>query len=87
MLKLTTFLVFFLAALFVPLWPLLALIGLLYLAAWLAPGGGYKPPGDSDGNEPSDRPPPAPERWVWRDRYRIHRRPSTPFNATKNPLR
>ena len=87
MLKLTTFLVFFIAALFVPLWPLLAVIGLLYLAAWIAPGGGDNPPNERDEADPPEPPTPAPSRWSWRDRYRDTRRPCTPFQPRKTPLR
>jgi hypothetical protein len=33
-----TFLLFFIAAWFMPLWPLLLVIGFIYLIAWAIPG-------------------------------------------------
>jgi hypothetical protein len=87
MLKLTTFLVFFIAALFVPLWPLLAVIGLLYLAAWIAPSGGDNPPNENNDADPPETPPPTPNHCSWRDRYRAQRRSCAPFLPKKTTLR
>jgi hypothetical protein len=48
MIKLTTFLMFFVAAFFVPAWPLLLFIGLIYLLALVTPRNGG-PPSDREG--------------------------------------
>jgi hypothetical protein len=37
-----TFIIFFIAAFLMPLWPILLIIGMLYIIAWIIPSGGNK---------------------------------------------
>jgi hypothetical protein len=77
MLKPIVFLLFFFAAFFVPAWPLLLLVGILYLVAWMAPKGG-----DSDGGgggETPAEPHPTSPGGRWTKFTRTTRRASKPF--------
>jgi hypothetical protein len=80
MLKLLVFLFFFFAAFFVPAWPLLLLVALLYLIAWILPGG-RDSEGDG-GNEPPAEPPPASPGGRWMNPTRATRRSTKPFRQT-----
>lgn len=80
MLKLLVFLFFLIAAFFVPLWPLLLLVALLYLFAWILPGG--RDSEEDGGGEPPAEPPPALPGGRWTNPTRATRRPTKPFRQT-----
>lgn len=80
MIKLLVFLFFFFAAFFVPAWPLLLFVGLLYLIAWLLPRGGDSE--GSGGSEPPPEPPPASPGGRWTNFTRTTRRVTKPFRQT-----
>jgi hypothetical protein len=80
MIKLLVFLFFFVAAFFVPAWPLLLLVGLLYLIAWLMPKGEDSEGGG--GSEPPAETPPASPGGRWTNFTRTTRRATKPFRQT-----
>jgi hypothetical protein len=62
MTRLGVFLAFFIAAFFVPAWPLLLLLAVLYLIAWMLPGGGNPPDDNKGGDSPEPDSPIGGER-------------------------
>jgi hypothetical protein len=80
MTRLGVFLAFFIAAFFVPAWPLLLLLAVLYLIAWMLSGGGDSS-GSDDGDSPAD-PPPASPGGRWTNFTRRARRAAKPFIPT-----
>jgi hypothetical protein len=80
MAKLLVFLFFFITAFFVPAWPLLLLVGLLYLVACLM-ARGSEPDGDGGVDPPDDKPPASPG-GRWTNFTRSTRQATKPFRQT-----
>ena len=77
--RLAVFALFFALAWFVPAWPLLLVIGVIWLVAKLQSGGGKEPP-PGEGGEDRPKPPPTGaggQRWT--PFQRSLRRESKPF--------
>jgi len=77
--RLTVFVVFFILAWFVPAWPLLLLIGVIWLIAKFKSGGDKELPPDEDGEDQPEPPPTREGGQRWTPFQRSARRESKPF--------
>jgi hypothetical protein len=76
--RLAVFVLFFILAWFVPVWPLLLVIGVIWLVAKLQSGGGKEPP-DENGEDQPEPPPAGGVGQRWTPFRRSARRESKPF--------
>jgi hypothetical protein len=77
--RLAVFVVFFILAWFVPAWPVLLVIGVVWLIAKLQSGGGKEPPPDEGGEDRPEPPPSGGGGQRWTPFQRSARRESKPF--------
>jgi hypothetical protein len=79
MIRLGVFLAFFIAAFFVPAWPLLLRVAVLYLIAWMLPGGGGNPPDQNEGGDSPEPDSPIGGERGWKPFRRYFKSSSKPF--------
>ena len=77
--RLAVFVLFFALAWFVPAWPLLLVIGVIWLVAKFQSGGDKEPPPDEGGEERPVPPPAGGGGQRWMPFQRSARRESKPF--------
>ena len=77
--RLAVFILFFALAWFVPAWPLLLVIGVIWLIAKFQSGGDKEPPPDEGGKDRPEMPPAGSDGQRWTPFQRSTRRESKPF--------